>query len=216
VQLANLKLLSLCAYLTDSEAEWRAEDHRATKMVKAIKGDPIKGYFHSIVGGRRRTYDQSNIQEFVDRIPRALAINILRHHDGPATIVPIPNSHVIARITPGFKTLEFANKIAGHSGRKFRVAPALVFHEVQKKSREGGPRHPSHFEKAYKVLERPKGPIILFDDVCTGGGHLMAAHWLLHREDSPVALACTFGRTTKQQLENPIGLRAEELDVTRY
>jgi hypothetical protein len=115
-------------------------------MVKALKGDPIKGHFSSVVGGKWRRYDQSNVQEFVDRIPRALASNILRHHDGPATIVPIPNSHVISADTPGFKTLDLANKIAEHSGGKFVVTPALVFDKVQKKSREGGPRDASHFE----------------------------------------------------------------------
>ncbi|MEH2501489.1 phosphoribosylpyrophosphate synthetase [Bradyrhizobium sp. AZCC 1578] len=204
--MATLKLISLCAYLTDSEAEWRAEDHRATKMIKAIKGDPIKGWFHSYVGGQRRVYDQNNVQDFVSRIPPALAKNILRHHDGEATIVPIPNSHVTSATTPDFKTLDLAREIARKSGGILKVAPALVFREVQKKSREGGPRDPSHFETAYKVVERPKGPIILLDDVCTTGGHLVAAHWLLHRHPSrPVVLACTFGRTTKQQHDEPIG-----------
>ncbi|WJR74939.1 phosphoribosyltransferase [Bradyrhizobium sp. NP1] len=213
--MANLKLISICAYLTDSEAEWRAEDHRATKMVKAVKGDPIKGWFHSYVGGQRRVYDQNNVQDFVSRIPPALAKNILRHHEGAATIVPIPNSHVTSATTPNFKTLEFAQKIAEQSGGQFKVSQALVFHEPQKKSREGGPRQASHFLKAYKVLERPKGPIILFDDVCTTGGHLAAAHSLLHDEDSPVVLACAFGRTTKKQLDEPIGLRAEDLDLSK-
>lgn len=215
--MATLKLISLCAYLTDSEAEWRAEDHRATKMVKAIKGDPINGWFHSYVGGQRRVYDQNNVQDFVSRIPPALAKNILRHHDGEGTIVPIPNSHVVSPTTPGFKTHDLAKEVAKASGGKLKVAPALVFHEVQKKSREGGPRHASHFEAAYKIQQRPKGPIILLDDVCTTGGHIVAAHWLLHREeDSPVVLACTFGRTTKQQHDEPIGLRAEDLDVSRH
>jgi hypothetical protein len=126
-QLATLNLISICAYLTDGDVKWRPEDHRASKMVKALKGDPIKGYFHSVVGGKWRKYDQSNVQEFLDRIPRALARNILRHHDGPATIVPIPNSHVISATTADFKTLDLANKVAEHSGGKFKVTPALAF-----------------------------------------------------------------------------------------
>jgi hypothetical protein len=215
MQLGKLELISVCAYLTDVDVKWRPEDHRATKMVKALKGDPINGHFSSIVGGKWREYDQSNVKEFVGRIPRALAANILRHHDGPATIVPIPNSHVIAATTPGFKTLDLANKIAEHSGGKFKVAPALVFDEVQKKSREGGPREACHFEKAYRVVQAVDGPIILLDDVCTGGGHLIGAHWRLHTKKSPVVLACTFGRSTKQQLKNPVSLLAEELDLTR-
>lgn len=209
----SLNLISLCAYLTDTDLKWRPEDHRASKMVKAIKGDPINGYFSSRVGGKWRKYDQKNVSEFVNRVPRALAINILRHHDRPATIVPIPNSHVISPTTPGFKTLELAQKIALHSNGNFSVCPALVFPEAQKKSREGGPRDPAHFEKVYKVTNAVKGPIILLDDVCTGGGHLIGAYRRLHSNDSPVVLACTFGRSTNEQVENPVGLRAEELDV---
>jgi hypothetical protein len=213
--LNSLKLISVCAYLTDADVKWRKEDYRASKMVKALKGDPINGYFHSVVGGVYRKYDQSNVHQFVDRIPRALALNIIRHHDGPATIVPIPNSHVIATNTPGFKTLDLANQIAANSGGRFAVKPALVFDKVQQKSREGGPREASHFEKAYRVVQQVDGPIILLDDVCTGGGHLIGAHWRLHTQESPIVLACTFGRSTKQQLANPVGLLAEEIDLTR-
>ena len=77
------------------------------------------------------------------------------------------------------------------------VEPALVFDKVQQKSREGGPRDPKHFEQAYRVIRDLKGPLILLDDVCTGGGHLIAAHRRLHRPESPVVLACTFCRTTQ-------------------
>src|SRR5262249_45163273 len=152
---------------------WRPEDYRALKMVKAIKGQPINGHFHSQVGGKWRKYNQSNVHEFVARAPRGLAASIRRHHSGPATIVPIPNSHVIAPDTPGFRTLELANEIAKHSNGVLKVTPALVFKVPQKKSHEGGPRHPDHFEAAYKVVSEVEGPIILFDDVCTGGGHLI-------------------------------------------
>lgn len=211
--MAKLKLISICAYLTDSEAEWRAEDHRATKMVKAMKGDPIKGYFHSVVGGEKRRYDQNNIHEFVSRIPRALATNMLRHHDAPATIVPIPNSHVTTTDAENFKTLELANNVAKYSGGKYVVEPAIVFKTLQKKSRDGGPRDPGHFEAAYNVVKKLNGPIILLDDVCTSGGHIIGAYRRVNTTKSPVALACTFGRTTKMQLDSPIGLRVEELDL---
>jgi hypothetical protein len=215
VQLASLKLISICAYLTDVSVKWRPEDYRAHKMVKAIKGKPINGRFSSQVSGQWRTYNQVNVNEFVDRVPRALATNIRRHYDELATIVPIPNSHVVSAETEDFKTLEFAKRIAEHSGGKFTVVPALVFDKVQKKSHEGGPRSASHFEEAYRITQAVDGPIILLDDVCTGGGHLIGAHWRLHNEKMPIVLACTFGRSTNKQLENPVGLREDELDVTR-
>jgi hypothetical protein len=212
--LASLKLLSLCAYLTDTDVDWRTADHTATKMVKALKGDPINGYFDYKVAGIMRRFDQSNVKEFVDRIPPALARTIQRHHDTAATIVPIPNSHVTTTDARDFRTLELANKIAANSGGKFSVVPALVFNEAQQKSRKGGPRDPEHLEKAYRVVRDVKGPIILLDDVCTTGGHLVAAHRLLHRDSSPVILASTFGRSTKEQLKEPIGILEEEIDLT--
>ena len=212
--MSSLKLLSLCAYLTDIGVDWRTTDHTASKMVKALKGDPINRYFDYKVAGKLRRFDQSNVHEFVDRIPPALAKMILLHHDTAATIVPIPNAHVTKTDADNFRTLELANKIAANSGGKFSVVPALVFTEAQQKSREGGPRDPEHFEKAYRVVHPVKGPIILVDDVCTSGGHLIAAHRLLHRDGSPVVLACTFGRTTKEQLKEPIGIRIEQIDLT--
>jgi hypothetical protein len=111
--------------------------------------------------------------------------------------------------------LDLAKHIAEHSDGKFKVVPALVFDKVQQKSREGGPREASHFEEAYRVTQAIDGPIILLDDVCTSGGHLIGAYWRLHTEKSPIILACTFGRSTKQQLENPVGL-LEELDLSRH
>lgn len=209
----NLKLISICAYLTDIDRKWRPEDFRALKMVKAVKGEPINGYFSSRVGGVWRKYDQKNVSEFTNRVSRALATNILRHCDGPTTIVPIPNSHVVATTTLGFKTLKLANAIAEHGRGQLKISPALVFAAPQKKSHEGGPREASHFEKVYVLTAPVEGSIVLLDDVCTGGGHLIAAYRRLNSQESPVVLACTFGRSTKEQIVNPVGVKLEHLDV---
>ena len=40
-----VKLISICAYLTDTSIQWRDADHTATKMVKALKGNAINGHF---------------------------------------------------------------------------------------------------------------------------------------------------------------------------
>ena len=48
----RLKVITLCAYLTDIETAWRSEDYDASKMVKALKGDEIKGFSPSISRGR--------------------------------------------------------------------------------------------------------------------------------------------------------------------
>jgi hypothetical protein len=191
---SGLRLITLCPYLTDVSAPWTTADYTAYKMVKALKGYPIKGYFDIKIAGQMRRFRQDNIGEFVERIPRALAKNIARQQIGPATLVPIPNSHVTSASTPNFKTLELAQKVAAHSGGQLSVTPALVFSEPQVKSHEGGPRSPHHCFNAYCLESPVEGPIVLLDDVCTSGGHLIGAFWKLNSPSRNILLACAFGQ----------------------
>lgn len=213
---SELKLISGCAYLTDVSNRWRDADWAANKMVKALKGDVINGHFYVKIGGKNIRFDQKNVGEFVERIPRFLQRAIAREVEGTATIVPIPNSHVTAIDTPDFRTLDLANAIARESGGRFAVVPALVFSEPQPKSHEGGSRDPKHFERVYRITGDVKGPIVLVDDVCTTGGHFIGAHWRLDRPQSPVILAAAFGRTEQVQVNEPIGFRSGTLNVARY
>lgn len=210
-----LKLVSICAYLTDVSVEWRGIDHTSSKMVKALKGDPINGYFEHKIAGKIRRFDQANIKDFLDRIPPALAKLIARHVSTNATIVPIPNSHVIDIQGPNFRTLELARSVAQTSDHQFQAVPALVFAEPQVKSREGGPRDPYHFENVYRIVTEVEGPIILLDDVCTSGAHMIGACWKLKSPKRNVVLGAAFGRTTSLQLDAPISVREETIDISR-
>jgi hypothetical protein len=138
------------AYLTDVSTQWRGDDHKSLKMVKALKGDVINGYFNHVIAGKTVRFDQTNIQEFVDRISKALSKMILREVGGEASIVPIPNSHVVDGATPNWKTLALAKAVATESGGQLVAIPALVFSKV--KSREGGPRSAQRFNDAYKIV----------------------------------------------------------------
>lgn len=182
-------------------------------MVKALKGDEIRGYFECKIGNQNRRFTRDNVHEFVERIPRVMARHILRHHESAATIVPIPNSHVTSPSSQDFRTLDLARKIAEYCNGQISVEPAIVFSQVQDKARNGGSRHPDYLEDAYDIVRPVSGPIILVDDVCTSGGHIIAAYRRLNQLKSPVVLACTFGRTTHVQRENPVGLKVEELDI---
>jgi hypothetical protein len=210
---SSLKIISFCSYLTDVSVQWRPEDHTASKMVKALKGDDIKGYFDVNVGGTNRRFDNSNIGDFVSLIPRLLAKALAREIADSATIVPIPNSHVTHPDDEGFKIRSMAEQIAKASKGQFSVVPALVFKAQQQKSRGGGHRSPYHFEEVYEVVGRAKPPIVLLDDVVTGGGHLIAACWKLGIEN--VAFGCTFGATTQEQRDSPFGRREIPLSLER-
>jgi predicted amidophosphoribosyltransferase len=152
----------------------------------------------------------------VERIPRALAKMIKRHVDGPVTLVPIPNSHVTGVAAPDFKTLDLAKSVASASEGQFSVVPALVFKKPQIKSRKGGPRSAVHCEGAYRLASDVKGKIVLLDDVCTSGGHIIGAYRKLQALPArEIVLACAFGRSTKEQVHTPIGPREEVLDLSR-
>ena len=77
---------------------------------------------------------------------------IARHVSTKATIVPIPNSHVVDVQTfefPHARPRESCSKI---NKDQLQAVPALVFTEPQEKSRDGGPRNPYHFENVYRIV----------------------------------------------------------------
>jgi hypothetical protein len=212
---SELKVISICSYLTDVDIAWRPEDHTALKMVKAVKGDDFKGYFELTVGGIRKRLSNSNIKEFIELVPGARQRALKKEVSTKAVIVPIPNSHVTDPEQEYFRTFELARALAKISDSLFEAVPALVFREPQEKSREGGPRSPYHFESVYEIKKKVSGPIILLDDVVTGGGHLIGACWKLSSSTRKILLGCTFGASTKEQLPNPIASRSQILSLEK-
>lgn len=210
----GLRVVSLCSYLT-GDLKARRIDWPAIKMVKALKGDPINGYFELSVNGVRHRFDKTNVGQFLDVVPQAMAASILPRIDGKATLVPIPNSHVLRPDEPNFSTLKLARGIAAASGGRLKAVPALVFTEPQKKARKGGPREASHLEKAYQIVGDVEGPIVLVDDVWTLGGHLRAACWKLASSRRSIILASTVARATHVHVDKPIDVRETEIDLTR-
>lgn len=209
----ELKVVSLCSYLT-GDLKARSIDWPAIKMVKALKGDPINGYFELSVDGVNRHFDKNNIGEFLDAVPRAMAAAILSRIEGTATLVPIPNSHVVRPDELNFPTLKLAKGIAAASGGRLNAAVALVFKEPQEKARKGGPRGATHLQDAYQTVGNVEGPIILVDDVCTSGGHLKAACWKLASPRRSIILACTVAQTTHEHIDKPISVQEHTIDLT--
>jgi hypothetical protein len=210
----ELRVVSLCSYLT-GELKARSIDWPAIKMVKALKGDPIKGYFELSVDGVTHRFDQQNVRKFLDVVPRAMASAILQRINGAATLVPIPNSHVVAPDTPNFSTFTLANGIAAASGGRLKAAAALVFIEPQEKARKGGPRGAGHLFGAYQVIGEIEGPVVLVDDVWTLGGHLKAACWKLESPQRSTILACTVAHTTHEHIDKPVGVQEHTIDLSR-
>lgn len=209
----ELKVVTLCSYPA-GDFPFRPDDHTASKMVKAVKGDPINGYFGLKLDAGYRKFDENNIHEYRRMVPDWMCHQILKRIEGSATIVPIPNSHVISADTQNFRTLALALAIAECSKGQLTALPALVFKEPQQKAREGGPRRPLDLYLKYKVIEQVQGQIVLMDDVKTNGGHLIGAKWAIEKNGpGKVILACAFGRTVREQVEDPVSVLDEILDA---
>jgi predicted amidophosphoribosyltransferase len=167
------------------------------------------------VEGVTHRFDKNNVSQFLDMVPRAMAAAILPRIEGTATLVPIPNSHVLKPDEPNFQTLKLATGIAAASGGRLKADVALVFTEPQEKARKGGPRSASHLEEAYRIIGNVEGPLILVDDVWTMGGHLRAACRKLAYPRRPVILACTVAHTTHERVDKPVGVQEHTIDLTR-
>lgn len=139
---------------------------------------------------------------------------ILDRIDSHASLVPIPNSIVTDPSSDGFKTLDLAKGIAGWSGDRLKVVPALVFAEPQPKSREGGSRNPAYLESVMRISAATKGPVVLLDDVTTTQAHFIAAYRKLLKAGANVILATAFAFSTKEQAENPMKPYDFRIDVS--
>jgi hypothetical protein len=210
----ELRVVSLCSYLT-GDLKARPIDWPAIKMVKALKGDPINGYFDLSVDGVSHRFNKDNVSQFLEIVPRAMASAILSRIEGTAILVPIPNSHVLRPDEPNFSTLKLATGIAAASDGCLKAAVALVFKEPQEKARKGGPRSAAHLEEAYRIIGNVEGPIVLVDDVWTLGGHLKAACWKLASSRRSVILACTVAHTTHEHVDKPVGVQEHTIDLAR-
>ena len=116
----------LCYYLTDwSDITPRQQDYDTNKIVKCLKGDPIKGYSNITIGGVSFQLNNDNKFEFLNRLWRGVGTFLNDNLTTPTAIVPIPNSTAVAGASPTYRTLEFATAIAGASSGKVTVVDAL-------------------------------------------------------------------------------------------
>jgi hypothetical protein len=146
-------------------------------------------------------------------VPQVMAATILPRFKGNATLVPIPNSHVLSPDEPNFPTLKLAKGIADASGGRLKAVAALVFTSPQEKARKGGPRGAAHLEQAYQIVGNVEGPIILVDDVWTLGGHLKAACWKLASPVRSIILASTVAHTTHEHVDAPISMQEHTINL---
>jgi len=210
----DLTVHSFFYYLTEVEGvEWRTQDWQANKIVHAVKGDDIKGYFDIGVGGKRRTFDQKNINEFIPLLMNTVAARIGDIINGEFEIIPIPSSDATVTSKDEFRTLVHARHIAAAVGQRATALPALRWKRAKLSARRGGSRDPQvHFENL-AIVQKPTKPIVIFDDVMTTGSQMIAAARRLDAAEVDLICGVVVGRATKQQRPKMMGWATEDVPL---
>lgn len=215
-RMTKLKVISFATYLTDIDVKWRNQDYTSHKIVKSLKREEFQGYIPARVDGKWRRLTTENAADLHPTLHQIVAKELVERFPDGATLVPIPNSHVVASDTDDFRTLEFAEGVRDASNEVLDSAPALVFSEALPKAHSGsGSRDPRFLQEKYKLLSKPESPVILIDDVYTSGGHLIAAAWVLRDQNINVSLACAWARTTDDRPEKVFAVVEDELELDR-
>lgn len=202
-----LSVWSILFYLTEVEGlEWRQADYDANKMIRAVKGEPIKGYFEIDTGDKRRRFDQNNVAaDFLPVLWRAIARKLSATVSGPFDIVPIPNSTATVEDFSDCRIFQHGRAIADAVGNGTKCVTALRWKNAKTPAHEGGSRDPQvHFENL-RVVEKPTRQFILFDDVLTTGSQTIAAYRRLVKAGVTPMLGMVVGRAVKDQRTPAIG-----------
>lgn len=212
-----MRLHAVCGYRSYGELgpeRWTKDEYRALTLVKAVKHEPFKGYDDWKGGGKH--YRVENTPEgqraalFIAANKLIAKLRSLRIPSG--TIVPVPSSKHTAPGTEftGSRVVSAIENI----DRNFVAAPVLYFdRELPKSAGGGGPRRPERIKPHLRMTAAPLGePVILFDDVCTTGGHLRAAASFMRDAGIEVDDAIVIARTVGERPEKMWEIPSEHLD----
>ncbi len=209
-----LKLISLAAYLTrTNNIDWSDDDHNASKFIKSIKGEPIKGWATIAVCGQHHRLNSNNQQDVFAWFGQMAADRLRRLIKQPIALTPIPSSgaHINTDEFP-HTTMLLAESIVEHLGKDVAVIDDLLrWDQPMASSRHGGPRDPENLYSHLTLLDDAvyERPYVLIDDVCTTGGHLQACAAKLRDIGASVILAVCAGRSVHEQRSDPFDVPDE-------
>lgn len=194
-----------CYHLTEVEGlTWRGADHSSRIVVKGLKGEDFKGHLRIKVGGVERRYDVDNIEDFMPILLPFVGRKLRERIEEPISIVPIPNSDMAVGKKGDFRIMQLARLVASGFGPGATVVPAVLWDKPRQKAHLGKDfRHPDVYEPHMFLGEKPKSPVVLFDDVITSGSQMIAAARMLTKNGFPPVRGLAIARATKQQHPRP-------------
>jgi Phosphoribosyl transferase domain len=213
-----MKLHSICYYRARSDTwtdKWSGPDYHAFKLVKALKRESFKGYAEISVGGVSHRFEntEKGQKTALGIVARVLQAKILNAGYEDVLVVPVPaSSHIDPKAD--FTGRRVVSAIA-QINPLFVATPALYFNELlQKSAGGGGSRNALAIESHLRTTGIGKTKsVILFDDVCTTGGHLKAAARFLAKQGIEVRDAFVVGRTVWEKPDNMFKPVAEILQT---
>ncbi|WP_140636170.1 hypothetical protein [Methylibium rhizosphaerae] len=206
---------SMGAYASypNDRIEWRRADYDLNKLVKSLKGDPVKGYAQLRDAERvlRRITD-SDRQPALAYFSAWAAKRLRSLNLGRVVLVPVPSSDCTSyrHVGPPY---EMAAAIQSRMGRSAKVERWLRFAEEMTPSHKGGTRSVETLVQALKVAAShvKRSRVVLVDDVKTTGAHLKASAKRLRELDILVETAIVGATTVWDRHPTPFDIEPEDL-----
>ena len=206
----GISVHSLSRYLT-TDGLWRNSDYAAMNFVKALKGEPMKGWANLDIAGHKISLSMDRPEEALPWFGSTVA-GLFNWNDGRKLLLcPMPDSECTTTSERASKVLPLAESIASHLP-KIAIWDGLRWKKALKKARLGGPREPEILFPNLDLI-RPvptDKQIVIIDDVCTTGGHVQAVEALIRRGGGTVASAICASRTAHDQTRSALGLLTDE------
>lgn len=210
-----MHLHGVCYYRSRSDEwtdKWRDEDYAAMNLVKAVKRLHFGGT--SVIRQGEARYSVNNTaagqQTALTIASRSLAGKIQRAGYQSASLIPVPSSSHTnpAALFTGRRISEAVQ--AAHA--PFISMPILFFDQAMPPARGGGSRNPTAIQPHLRLAGPPPASrVVLIDDVCTSGGHLIAAARYLRQHGVEVEDAFVIGRTRWERPESMWSVATEQL-----
>lgn len=212
-----MRLHGVCYYRSKSETwndQWRDEDYSAMNLVKALKHLSFNGSSTIKQGSNSYLIENNPSGQARALLISARAIAGKLHNAGyeNTAVIPIPSSSHTdpCQMFTGRRLVDAIQLV--HGG--YQAAPVLHFDEPLPKARGGGTRNPYVIQPHLRLsVDQLPASAVLVDDVCTSGGHLIAAARFLAARGLQIEDAFVVGRTTWDRPDSMFSVATTELDT---
>lgn len=206
------------AYI-QGEFQMRRDDWDAQKYIKALKGDPIKGYANLTIDRVTFRINEASSDAALDFFAFWAVREITNTFpDGKVCLVPVPNKSALVGSNESFRTLQLAERVARRLPARLAAVPCLRWASQLEKARAGGTRNTKTLVDNLRYVgpELDDRLVVLIDDAFTTGSSLRACAQVLASHGVTVQAAFCAGKTVYEQVPLPFRLEPFDLSLTDF